>query len=90
MEMSPNVAELARELDRTARREKLLDEARGTWRVGWNDLWSVLAAGLFLYSFFRYGDQISLVVFAVIILVWRDKRIESRIDTIVRLLDREA
>ena len=90
MEMSPNVEQIAQVLDRTARREKLLEEARGTWRLGWNDVGSLLAAGLFLYSYYPYRDPISLVTTAVIVLVWRDKRIASRIDAIVRLLEREA
>jgi hypothetical protein len=90
MEMTPNVTEITQALDRTARREKLLDEARGTWRLGWNDVWFVLMSGLLLYSYFRNNDRVSLAAFAGLFLVWRDKRLESRIDAIVRLLDREA
>lgn len=60
MEMSPNVEQIAQALDRTTRREKLLEQARGTWQLGWNDFWSALAAGLFLYSYFQYRDPSSL------------------------------
>lgn len=90
MEMSPNVDQIAQALDRTTRREKLLEEARGTWRLGWNDLWLGLTSAMFLYLYVTHPDPMRFVFFVCILIAWREKRIESRIDAIVRLLDREA
>jgi len=91
MEMSPNVEQIAQALDRTARREKLLEEARGTWRIGWNDVWLGLTSAMFLYLYLkRPEDPIQLVLLACILVAWREKRFESRLDAIVRLLEREA
>jgi hypothetical protein len=90
MEISPNVAEIARALDHTARREKLLRDARKSWRLSWSDLGSGMSAAVLLFLYFTSNQGFYLAAFGGAILVWHVNRIEARLNAIVRLLDREA
>ena len=90
MEMSQDSRAITEALDRTARREKLLRDALGSWRLSWNDLSSGLTAAVFLFLHLRSREVFWLVAFGGALLMWRNNRIESRLDAIVRLLDREA
>ncbi|HKW01312.1 MAG TPA: hypothetical protein VJN96_15915 [Vicinamibacterales bacterium] len=65
-------------------------DARRSWRLSWNDLGSALTAAVFVFLYLKSGEASWLVVFGGALLMWRDKRIESRLDAIVRLLEREV
>jgi hypothetical protein len=90
MEMSQEERAITEALDRTARREKLFRDARGSWRLSWSDLGSSVPAGVFIVLYFTSRDGLYLAAFAGALLVWHVNRIEARLNAIVHLLDREA
>ena len=91
MDATPNVQDAMRALDGTARREELLRDARGTWRVGLADIGSLLIAGLFFYFYAMHPDSTRDLVFAAgSLMIWRANRIETRLNAIVKFLEREV
>ena len=88
--MSQDERAIIEVLNKTVRREELLGDARGSWRLSWSDLGSGLTASLFLFLYLTSREVLYLAAFGGAMLMWHDKRIERRIDAIVRLLEREA
>jgi hypothetical protein len=89
--MTSNVQDVVRSLDSTTRREKLLAEARGTWRISTGEAgWLLVSAG-FLYITATNPSATSALVFMVgSLIMWRVTRLDSRLDAIVKLLEREG
>lgn len=78
-------------LDLTTSREKLLQDAKGTWRIGTIDVSMLVFSAIFFYLFATHPDSIRNLVFgAGGLAIWRMNRIDTRLDAIVKLLDREG
>ena len=90
MEKSQEERAITEALDETLRRDEPLREAKGSWRLSWDESGPALAAALLLFTYFTSHDAVDLAYFGGVLLIWHDKRIAARLDAVVRLLDREA
>ncbi len=81
-------------LELTDRREKLLADAKDKWRIGTADISMLFIAAVFFSVFATHLDAtnnwVNLLMGAGSLALWRINRLETRLDAIIKLLEREA
>ena len=95
MGTKPDLSSVLAGLDVAARRAKLFEAARSPWALKWEDLSYIPLLAVISYSLFTGSGDIPastvwLVLLSSTVGAWHAKRLERRLDAIVRLLDSPA
>jgi hypothetical protein len=92
MSSDPDLKAALAALNRESRRARLLDSARGRWTLRWEDLPYLVPIAICSYLLFRGPADLSAAALVLILMNsmaggWQNKRLGSRLDAVVQLLD---